>query len=258
MQNLYPLFERNRILKKELLWSLRDYSFAHIRLEYQEHGDGILRGLAVQAREDGLTVGAGIVKYGPYVCLMMEEGHVPYGPSDGMQRLKLRVWIDRSCPDYVAYRSEFLLDGGGALGEDEFELCRFHLRSGARLRDQYTDFYDMATEYDTISPIQASWGGLGGRSLSPAVTRYFARSILSCGHIRPEDRSFAYLSLSQAGAMPAEVLADYIGFKSGEGEGRPLDSQRLYEGLCRILRKARLGTGVREKKDRERRRILVD
>lgn len=36
MQNLYPLFERNRILKKELLWSLRDYAFGQLRLEYGE------------------------------------------------------------------------------------------------------------------------------------------------------------------------------------------------------------------------------
>ena len=44
MQNLYPLFERNRILKKELMWSLRDYSFTHIQLEYQAYADGMIKG----------------------------------------------------------------------------------------------------------------------------------------------------------------------------------------------------------------------
>ena len=50
MQNLYPLFERNRILKKELLWSLRDYSFSQIQLEYQEYGQGIIQGCLVNDR----------------------------------------------------------------------------------------------------------------------------------------------------------------------------------------------------------------
>lgn len=57
MQNLYPLFEQNRILKKELLWSLRDYSFAHVQLEYQEYGQGILRGCEIQVRDGKLVVG---------------------------------------------------------------------------------------------------------------------------------------------------------------------------------------------------------
>ena len=40
MQNLYPLFERNRVLKKELLWALRDYSFGQLQLKYADYGDG--------------------------------------------------------------------------------------------------------------------------------------------------------------------------------------------------------------------------
>ena len=64
MQNLYPLFERNRILKKELLWSLRDYAFSHIQLEYQEYGQGIIQGCPVQVQGRELVVGPGMIKYG--------------------------------------------------------------------------------------------------------------------------------------------------------------------------------------------------
>lgn len=42
------LFERNRILKKELLWALRDYSFAQARLDNEEYADGMLRGCEVR------------------------------------------------------------------------------------------------------------------------------------------------------------------------------------------------------------------
>ena len=47
MQNLYPLFGQNRILKKELLWSLRDCSFAQLQLRYQDYGQGFLQGCTV-------------------------------------------------------------------------------------------------------------------------------------------------------------------------------------------------------------------
>lgn len=73
MQNLYPLFERKRILKKELLWSLRDYSFAHFRLEYQEYGQGLLQGCGVAVQGGELVVGPGMIKYGDFICLVTEE-----------------------------------------------------------------------------------------------------------------------------------------------------------------------------------------
>lgn len=82
MQNIYPLFEQNRILKKGLLWSLRDYSFAHVQLEYQEYGQGIIRGCEVVVNGSGLTVKPGIIKYGRFICLMMEEETISYQPDE--------------------------------------------------------------------------------------------------------------------------------------------------------------------------------
>jgi len=31
MEHIYPTFERGRIMKKELLWALRDYSYTALR-----------------------------------------------------------------------------------------------------------------------------------------------------------------------------------------------------------------------------------
>lgn len=47
-QNIYPLFERNRIMKKEYLWSLRDYSFGFMKVQYAEFSDGILTGCGLK------------------------------------------------------------------------------------------------------------------------------------------------------------------------------------------------------------------
>ena len=32
MEHIYPAFERGRIMKKELLWALRDYSYAALQI----------------------------------------------------------------------------------------------------------------------------------------------------------------------------------------------------------------------------------
>jgi len=180
MQNLYPLFERNRILKKEMLWSLRDYSFAHIQIEYQEYGQGIIRGCDIRVDGDELAVGPGILKYGRFICLMMEEEKVPYHAADRMQYLKLRIDADSLSPDYIAYRMELASDLDEKKKENEFELCRFHLRSGARLRDHYKDFSDMGTEYDTVNLIHADWADWAeppcARRLPGVLQRLFSQA----------------------------------------------------------------------------------
>lgn len=258
MQNLYPLFERNRILKKELLWSLRDYSFSHVQLEYQEYGQGILRGCEIQVQGDELAVGPGMIKYGQFICLMMEEQRIGYKPAEQMQYLKLRIEIDRRSPDYILYEIHLILDLKEKQAENEFELCRFNLRKGAQLRDHYKDFSDMETEYDTINILHADWGGLRGGSIAPAITRYFAEIVLENENSLSDDRSFSYLSLSQTGAVPIKVLSDYCSRRTGTSPEDIADSVKLYKSLCIIIDTIRKGKGERSRDKKERHRILVD
>lgn len=257
MQNMYPLFERNRILKKELLWSLRDYSFSHAQLDYEEYGEGIIRGCALSIHEKELTVGPGIIKCGRFICLVTEDERIPFAPADQMQFLKFRVETNRSSPDCILYNIELYLDMDEGLGDNEFELCRFHLRHGAQLREDYKDFADMNTEYDTVNLIHSSWGGLGGKSLTPKITRMFSEAILASENVRPEDRSFAYLCLSQPGAIPAAILNDYVYSRLGE-EKCPDGNLGLYESMCEILGEVNLGGGGRTRKRKEKHRIYVD
>ncbi len=261
MENLYPLFERNRILKKEQLWSLRDYAFVHVQLEYQEYGQGVIQGCGIRTEGQELVIGSGIVKYGHFLCLLMEEQRVPFQAADQRQYLKLRVGMDSTSPDYISYQWEVFLDSEEKKAEDEFELCRFYLRKGARLRDQYEDFYDMETEYDTINLLHGDWAGLGGSSLAPAFTQRFAKELLAGGNSQPEDRAFAYFCLSQRGALPVKVLKDYVRRRcgmQGESEKSEMEAEEIYKCFGRILTDIKKG-GKKEQPDRtQRRRILVD
>ncbi|WP_157803159.1 hypothetical protein [Lacrimispora celerecrescens] len=172
--------------------------------------------------------------------------------------MKIKAEIDRSSPDYIAYRTMLLLDQNEAKDEDEFELCRFHLRKGAQLRSQYKGFSDMITEYDTINLIYGSWGGLGGGSMALAVTRYFARTVLESGNSQPEDRSFAYLCLSQPGAVPAQALTAYARHRSGGGWDKAMDNLSVYQSMCSLIDDIQKGEEKGISIRKEKRRILVD
>lgn len=257
MQNLYPLFERNRILKKELLWALRDYTFLHLQLEYQEYEAGILQGCNIEVQGGELVVGPGIMKYGGFICLATEEERIAYAPSDHPQYLKMKITKDGFVHDYITYRMEAFLDTDEVLKENEFELCRFHLKQGARLRDKYISFQDMDTQYDTINLIYATWSSRGGLSMAQPVTRYFAGMILDSGNSQPEDRSFAYLCCCHPGAVPASVLNDYIRHRTG-GKAERMESPDQYKKMCSIIKELNQGEIKNMEKTREKRRIIVD
>lgn len=254
MENLYPKFERNRILKKEQLMAIRDRCFGYLETEYLEYGEGIVTGCRIQVEGYELVVGPGMLKCGEFIYLLEEE-RIGYEPKEGVQYLKLRRKGEKDLPDGAVYEMGLVLEMSGSREEYEYELCRFHLREGARLRQEYTDFYDMGTEYDTVNVIHGSWSGLGGKGIAPSVTRQFAEELLRRERLEAEDYGFACQCLCQRGAMPLKVVETYIQRRTGEASaGR----QRVYEMLCRILEEAggtRRRTGGSGK---GRRQILVD
>lgn len=260
MENLYPLFERNRILKKELMWALRDYAFANIQLEYQDFADGILKGCEVKIRGQELVVSRGMVKYGGFVYLVTEEMSLPYGPKENLQVLKMKLEEDRRSGDFIAYRVTLFLDDDPVKKEGELEVCRFKLQHGSRLREDYKNFEDMATEFDTVNLLEADFSSITGKSFAPKVTGYFARETLKAEYCQAEDIGFAYLCLSQPGAVSREVVWDHVGRRMGAGEEEYKDWGRceVFDGMVSLLREMQTGSGRRAGREGGRRRILVE
>lgn len=256
MQNLYPLFERNRILKKELLWALRDYSFMQTQLDYEEYTDGMLRGCEVRVDGKRIVVGPGIIKYGGFICLLGDEESVEYGPCDDFISVKMCFHTQQESLDYHVYKMELVTDTDTVLKDNEFEVCRFKLQEGAALRDRHTDLLDMVTEYNTLNYIYATWGGLRGKSIAPAVTRRFAREILESGSPGAEDIGFAYLCLSQPGTIPLEILKDYLGRTDRKVAGTSMGD--MFYGMCNVTTKLGGAGDIRGQVKAPRRKIIVD
>ncbi len=261
MEHIYPAFERGRIMKKELLWALRDYSYSALQLQYQAYSDGIISGCKVRAEDNYLTVGKGIIKCRDYIFLINKEEQVKYTPTDVFVSLKFRVISKEELPDYTRYVTEFALDENLERKQNEIELCRFKLKEGARLRTEYKDFYDIQTEFDTVNLADATWAGIGGSTLSKEVTDYFAREVLECKDAPLEDVQFAYLLLQSEGAVSCEVIEDYIfGKKDVEMQGKAVGGREIFWKMEEILsfikkRKSVYGT---ERKKHENRMIIMD
>lgn len=261
MEHIYPAFERGRIMKKELLWALRDYSYSALQLQYQAYSDGIISGCKVRAEDNYLTVGKGIIKCRDYIFLINKEEQVKYTPTDVFVSLKFRVISKEELPDYTRYVTEFALDENLELKQNEIELCRFKLKEGARLRTEYKDFYDIQTEFDTVNLADATWAGIGGSTLSKEVTDYFAKEVLECKDAPLEDVQFAYFLFQNRGAVSYMILGNYIARKIGNTrENEIFSGEEAFWKLEEILRNIRAGRNSygTERVNRDNRMIIMD
>lgn len=248
MEHIYPAFERGRIMKKELLWALRDYSYSALQLQYGDYPDGIISGCRIRTDDDAIYITQGIVKCQDFIFLLTGEERVAYMPTEEYVSLKFRLKEKEELPDYTRYLTEFVLDERIERERNEIELCRFKLKQGARLRTEYKDFYDIQTEYDTVNLANATWSSGGSNTLSKEVTDYFARKVLECEKAEERDVQFAYLLLQGREAVRYDVLTDYIRRKTEEGGVFAAGTEDAFYKLADILEGIRAGTDMHRKR----------
>lgn len=260
MQHIYPTFERGRIMKKESLWALRDYSYTALALQYQEYADGIISGCKLCVEGNELCIGAGMIKCQGFIYLIPDR-KMRVQPTNDMQYLKFMASEKVNLPDYVKYEAEIRLEALPEQSSREIEMCRFKLREGSWLRAEYKDFEDIMTEFDTINLANARWASRSGAALSREITDYYARSVLECDAAGEADVRFAYLALQDKEAVNREVLVDYLRRKRKIGnEEAEWTNDRMFIALEESLRQIRSGNHVKaaRKAEKTNRMIILD
>ena len=132
-QNIYPVFEPKRLLKKEMLENLRDFPRSLFGLQYQNYSDGILYGCDITGTETGMILLPGILCYKgvpyflerPYPVSCKAEGKMAY--------VKVHFWDKTIGSGGEEYLSQIIVDEQEPDAEQELELARFKLQAGARL-----------------------------------------------------------------------------------------------------------------------------
>lgn len=259
MEQIYPAFERGRIMKKELLWALRDYSYSALKLQYRDYPDGIISGCGIHAEGNVLWIMPGVIKCQDFIFLLTDEEKISYASAGKYVSLKFRLLGTEVLPDYTRYRTEFMLDEEILRKPNEVEICRFQLKKGAELRTDYKDFYDIQTEYDTVNLADATWSAQGGNTLSKTVMDYFARKVLECGKADVGDIQFSYMVLQSREAVRYEILTDYITRKTGVPKGE-ITLREAFRLLDRILEGIRHGRDMHNlgQKENVQRMIIMD
>lgn len=235
-KNIYPLFAPKHLLKKEMLENLRDYPRNMFQILYQDHSDGILAGCELTVTEDHIVILPGIVYFKGIPYVLEKEWKVEYEAAGRLTYLKIR-FLDREVGvGQEEYLSRVYLEETPPEDGYEIELARFKLQPGARLRDQYTDFFDFNTEFDTINRIYAPFSSLGKHSVDPQILKGFSSALIRYPIQNPWDYPFVMDCMKLHTAMPYDQIKTYLNLRLGQE--KEYSNRDVYEELSRILLKA--------------------
>lgn len=251
MENRYPLFAGGRILKKEALWDLRDYTYGSLQIVYADYTDGIVRGCAIRVEGNCLIIGKGLLKYGDFLYLMKEEAAVSFMAANRLTVLKAVFSVDGNHPDYLSCKMDFLMDEDAQRQKNQIELCRFHLREGSVLRDVYKDFSDQQTRYDTVILTNATVAGRGEERLHPAVLLRFAEELQERGEKDAADMAFCYEIRNHTGEVERMTVLSYLADKgTARMEAmREWDNEKLIGEMEKILQSGGRTSGWERQKN---------
>lgn len=236
-KNIYPLFERKRLLKKEMLENLRDYPRDLFRIVYQDYSDGILAGCGLAVRDGSLYIQPGILYHRKVPYLLTEEWEVSCEATGRLTYLKVRFADKVSGAGQEESLSQICLDGAAPDHLHELELARFKLQAGARLRDTYTDFIDYSTEFDTIGRIHARFAAPGRSSIDPQILKRYAEELMRCPVQEPWDCAFCLQCMQIREAMPYEAIRSYLNVRLKQ-EREDYSNEEIYDLLKQILLEA--------------------
>lgn len=254
---IYPLFEKGRLLKIEMLECLRDFPREILQIYLKDYKNGILSGCEISVNEYCLVIQPGIILFHGILYVLKDTYEVPYLSNDRLTVLKVNCLDKDIEKDFIHYISQIYLDYNTTCKETEVELCRFKLKKGARLRMEYKDFYDFNTEYDTVNRIYVPYLGKGKTTLVPEIVMAFARAALKYHPLEAIDLQFCFLALQNNGRVERSVLEAYL-----EAKNEQINDQTsqiiLYEGLSNILRRIEKGEQIKNHRKGFGKGILVD
>ena len=236
-KNVYPLFERKRLLKKEMLENIRDFPRDIVDIFFQDYSDGILAGCDIKVKESYLFIGAGILyrKGIPYV--MNEPYKLPYQATGKTQYIKVRFLDEIEGTEQKEGLTQIYINDIPAQDKDELELGRFKLQEGARLRDQYTDFFDYATEFDTLIKLYAPYASPKQSTLCPEIIKRYAESLMYYNLQNPWDYAFCFTCMQEEGAITYSAIKSYLDVRLQQKQEN-YSTKEIYDALAQLLREA--------------------
>ncbi len=252
-----PNFNDGVVLRAKALQTLADYIFVLPSLLRAGYGDGVVSGLEVTEAKGNIVVSSGIICVKSQLFLIDEPISIPYHKTNKTTYLKLQYVGDKKQKNFTEYIFSIELSEVEC-GKDEYELCRFKLQEGAKLRYIYDDFEDLCTEFDTINIINTPHSSKLHPTLNLNILKFFANEMLTILEKDILDTAFCMNILGANEPLNIEVVVLYIEIKTNN-KIEEITNINIYNLLLQILKNQQKSKSeTKEVKINKKRQIFID
>lgn len=252
---IYPIFEKKRLLKNEMLENLRDFPRELFDILYQDYSNGILSGAAIIVRSEVISISPGVLFWNGFPYVMSKEFNIGYEATGKYSYLKVKFLNELQSTEKQEYLTQIYLDDKPINELNEMELARYKLQSGAKLRGGYTDFFDYDTEFDTVNRIHVPFASLNRNTIWPEILKIFAQTIMKTPIKSPWDYSFCMNCLHLERGMNYEEIKSYLNVRLEETK-TDYSNQEIYWSLKKIIQEVK-GTGKMQNMDSDKQKKML-
>lgn len=253
-----PVFEKGSVLTHEMLQALQEYSVDLGNLTYTGYSDGIVTGCRVSMQDRMISVERGIIMFAGKIYFVPKDMRMMVTPGNEWRALKFQMGTMSKNNNFMV--GEINLEVSNDLNPlaNKIEICRFRLQGGASLRNEYRDFNDLNTEFDTVNEIYAQWAGFQKQTVSKRILDEFAKEAIGKGVQNQQDIMFIQqiLALDSRG-LNRDAIEFYLSTRLQKAI-KPMDNLEIYKGLEEVLRNLNGPTERTKQRQRDERRIIVD
>ena len=144
-------FRSHTVLKATMLSLSCKAPMEYMKLQYSGWADGLLCGAEIIVGDNELTVQPGIILYQGNMFRMTESTQISYKANGRTMKLRLHFGECKETEAGKFYEADLSLTEETERRAGDMELVRFCLQEGAELRDQFKNFEDIGTQFNTLN-----------------------------------------------------------------------------------------------------------
>lgn len=255
--NMSPNFKKGIILKQEMLENIRDYPRNYVDMYFSTFSNGILFGCDLDIKDDYIIIRKGCIKHRDKIYMLEKDYSLPYSYTNEEVVIKVKFLEEKIEKDFIVYPTEILLDKNIIINEEEFELGRFKLKDGSRLRNDYQNFLDLSTEYNTLNVINVKYASQEKDTISPTIIKCFTKEILKKNSTNIYDINFIMHSINEK-LLTRDLINYYISLRLNIAI-KKRSNLEIYLELNKILQESKNSSSVSNRTRNNRvSKIIVD
>lgn len=234
-KNIFPIFERGAILKKDMLDNIRDYPRVYLEILYKNYTNGIITGCEIEADEENIILKNGIIKYKNNLYFLDKILKEKYTSTNKKKYIRIKFEENLQKDGFIINEGRLCIEENQDIADNEIEIGNFKLKNGAKLRTKYSDFFDLDTEFNTLNIIDIEYACENKSTLSPLIINMFADIILNKSLSENNiDIMFGFQILNNT-YIRREVICAYIS-KRLRIKNTYMSNREIYINLCKIAK----------------------